>query len=508
MKKVMTKVLLLAGFAAMVSLAACSEITTPEEPATNEIQLDIKVSDIEGNVDTKAVKSRWENGDKIYIWYDENVSANPDLVIKYNGSTWATDKSVSVSGKTPAASGILKYAYTSSNNLESLKATNYSTFYSFSYPNGSSPEDFYQPSLTATSSQWDNTSNSTYDSYMVNYTYSNGVLSADLNKWFFSTNLQIVVPGLSGNSGDWYLKVRTNVSSLGPIQDIRVLKNCMGSGFSRSSYVRGMPNADGVVFYVTSDSPDTYNIERTFSFYLTNGEKTYLFKKELVQLTVNENNSVGITKQLKALVLPSFDGEGAKTNWKNGQIIANHYYVDLGIVIDGKRIMWAETNVGANTEDAAGTKYAWGERETKTEFTWNNYKYSDGSSSSIPKMTKYVTDSYYGTVDNLSELQPTYDDAARANWKEAWRIPTAAEISALLNNCTWTWQSSKDGWKVTGKNGNSIFIPDCAGYWTATLDSNNGRKATAFMNDGENSMYMFAGDRKNGYYIRPVLSKN
>ena len=115
MKKVMTKVLLLAGFAAMVSLAACSEITTPEEPATNEIQLDIKVSDIEGNVDTKAVKSSWVSGDKIYIWYDENVSAYPDLVIKYDGSTWATDKSATVSGKTPAASGILKYAYTSSN---------------------------------------------------------------------------------------------------------------------------------------------------------------------------------------------------------------------------------------------------------------------------------------------------------------------------------------------------------------------------------------------------------
>jgi len=44
-------------------------------------------------------------------------------------------------------------------------------------------------------------------------------------------------------------------------------------------------------------------------------------------------------------------------------------------------------------------------------------------------------------------------------------MPTKAEQDELRNNCTWTWttQNGVEGYKVTGKNGNSIFLP-AAGY--------------------------------------------
>lgn len=56
-------------------------------------------------------------------------------------------------------------------------------------------------------------------------------------------------------------------------------------------------------------------------------------------------------------------------------------------------------------------------------------------------------------------------DAARTNWGGTWRLPTKAELEELKNRCTWKWttQNGVKGYKVTGPNGNSIFLP-AAGY--------------------------------------------
>ena len=53
------------------------------------------------------------------------------------------------------------------------------------------------------------------------------------------------------------------------------------------------------------------------------------------------------------------------------------------------------------------------------------------------------------------------DDAAIANMNEGWRMPTPAEIKELVEKCTWEWTTvnNVNGYKVTGKNGNSIFLP-------------------------------------------------
>ncbi len=53
-------------------------------------------------------------------------------------------------------------------------------------------------------------------------------------------------------------------------------------------------------------------------------------------------------------------------------------------------------------------------------------------------------------------------------------LPTYAQFEELKEKCTWEWKES--GFKVTGPNGNSIFLPttstqDCSGDW---LDSSLG----------------------------------
>ena len=137
-----------------------------------------------------------------------------------------------------------------------------------------------------------------------------------------------------------------------------------------------------------------------------------------------------------------------KPDNSNNQI-NNHEYVDLGLP---SGLKWATCNVGATTPEEYGDYFAWGEVEPKTTYNFDTYKYYDGSN-----FTKY-------TGSDKTVLDPE-DDAATANWGGAWRMPTIEEQDELRNNCTWTWttQNGVDGYKVTGPNGNSIFLP-AAGY--------------------------------------------
>ena len=145
---------------------------------------------------------------------------------------------------------------------------------------------------------------------------------------------------------------------------------------------------------------------------------------------------------------------------KNTHIIAK-FKVSIKAIDLGLSVKWANCNVGANSPEEYGGYYAWGETEEKSNYDWSTYKWCNGS---YDTMTKYCTDSSYGTVDNKTTLDPE-DDVAHVKWGGSWRMPTDAEQDELRNECTWAWtrQNGVQGYKVTGPNGNSIFLPP-AGY--------------------------------------------
>ena len=132
--------------------------------------------------------------------------------------------------------------------------------------------------------------------------------------------------------------------------------------------------------------------------------------------------------------------------------------VDLGLP---SGTLWADRNVGADAPEAYGDYFAWGETEPKSYYYWDSYKWCNGTDYT---QTKYCTYSSYGTVDNKTVLD-LEDDAAYVNMGADWRMPTLTEQRELLDNCTWEWttQNGVKGYKVTGKNGNSLFLP-AAGY--------------------------------------------
>ena len=143
-----------------------------------------------------------------------------------------------------------------------------------------------------------------------------------------------------------------------------------------------------------------------------------------------------------------------------------HECVDLGL-----SVKWATMNVGANAPEEYGDYFAWGETEPKDYYDWDTYKWCNGS---LRTLTKYCTDSNYGTVDNKTTLELA-DDAAHANWGGTWRMPTFDEIKELLSNCTWEWttQNGVNGYKVTGPSGNSIFMPAAGTRWSDGIDNEN-----------------------------------
>lgn len=240
----------------------------------------------------------------------------------------------------------------------------------------------------------------------------------------------------------------------------------------------------------------------TLNFTVTRSGST-VYEGSLSNKTLQNNKYYAATVTL--------DREGVKL-WENGPY-------------------WATMNVGAESETDYGDFFAWGETTgyssvyadpmTDHDFSWENYTLCSGTSSTL---TKYNTNSDYGTVDNKTQLEAA-DDAASANWGGSWRMPTEAEFSALLSNTTLTWQtdykgvSGLNGYLFTGKDsysGKSIFFPAAGsrygtsllnqgsygGYWLSSLNTPPiyGRYLCFWLG----TAHVSGDDRCSGQSVRPV----
>ena len=165
--------------------------------------------------------------------------------------------------------------------------------------------------------------------------------------------------------------------------------------------------------------------------------------------------------------------------------------VDLGL-----SVKWATVNIGATLPADYGNYYAWGETETKDEYTSDN-SVTHGDSS---------IDDFAGDA--------TYD-AATANWGSSWRMPTIAECQELVDDCTWTWTTQENsdgenvnGYLVEGTNGNSIFLPAAGGRYGSSLDSAGADggfwSSTPYGSSGYYAyyLYFYSSSRSVGYDYR------
>ncbi len=116
--------------------------------------------------------------------------------------------------------------------------------------------------------------------------------------------------------------------------------------------------------------------------------------------------------------------------------------VDLGL-----SVKWASCNLGAEQPQEFGNYYSWGETEPKADYSKTTY---------FDLEYKYATENN----DTCFAGKAQYD-AASAAWGNGWRTPTNLELKELIDKCKWKSIRYKgtNGYKVTGPNGNQIFIP-------------------------------------------------
>ncbi len=149
-------------------------------------------------------------------------------------------------------------------------------------------------------------------------------------------------------------------------------------------------------------------------------------------------------------------------------MIDGHKFVDLGLP---SGILWADMNIGAESEADAGDYYSFGELETKEKYTQDSYKFWDSNTKSYSKYNKDKT-----TLD-------AEDDVVTQKWGSKFRMPTDTELGELSTNCEWTYttRTNSAGKTVHGSQvksnstGASIFIPE-SGYkeGTSMKDSSYG----------------------------------
>ena len=155
-----------------------------------------------------------------------------------------------------------------------------------------------------------------------------------------------------------------------------------------------------------------------------------------------------------------------------------------------------------------GGLYAWGETQTKSEYTWDTYKYG-----------YYETGDYSHLVNIGSDIAGTQYDVATTRWGAPWQMPTLEQIDELVKNCNYVeaTQNGLTGKKFTGHNGGTIFLP-YAGYrekkghfyygswgfyWSSTLNSESPARAQ-WLNISKSMVYSSDHSREQGYSVRPV----
>lgn len=214
----------------------------------------------------------------------------------------------------------------------------------------------------------------------------------------------------------------------------------------------------------------------------------------------------------------TISAQTVNVHFKNGQTVrfnsSNVDHVDFsakapdptvsaGAVVDlGLSVYWCSCNVGAETPEEYGDYFAWGETKPKSKYTKETYSYYDSNTAQY--------------MDIGDDICGTEFDAATVNLGSDWRMPTKDEFKELIDKCSfeWTQISGINGYKVTGPNENSIFLPaagyipfggSCLGYLTST--NNSGYEFYSFYATSDYGPVTYSGQQKfYGYSLRPVTT--
>ena len=276
----MKKITLLAIFG--VTLMALSACNKEEVSASKTLKLDLNIIH---DSDTKAVKTGWESGDKIYVFFGkpEDHTTPAYLTLTFNGSSWTEAWTAGLEAEIAStASGKLHAVYTPG-KLGTISYSSYDKRYNF---NGSDPGWYL------------NCEN-------VSYTVSEGVLAATLNMASSGDFVQFYLEGQAVNagklqfSGDKILKVKVSGLIPDPYDNKTIFSQAnYGYGYA----INGVAYKGGLMFSGILKS-DARGVETSHTLIITDTKGTNGTADDVVYTTT-------ATKTMKvgdAFVLPALD---------------------------------------------------------------------------------------------------------------------------------------------------------------------------------------------------------
>ena len=253
----------------------------------------------------------------------------------------------------------------------------------------------------------------------------------------------------------------SDIDSSSSVVDTSQVQEVDGVLVSKTPVVPAVPSVEPPA--VEGDEDDGYSSAYADALNMYNSGK-YAECKSRCQALLRQYSDAGQRRQLNQLIDycdTAIERESAASRLPDNA-------VDLGL-----SVLWCDRNVGAGSSSGYG----------------NYYTFSEASS-------------------------------AAKSMGSGWRLPTQAELEELNNKCTWSWTGS--GYRVTGPNGNSIYLP-VAGYVDGSVLCHAGSKgyfcSSTFAYDGCNTVLLyFDSDTfrflsntsyEHGYEIsvRPVCSK-
>lgn len=313
----------------------------------------------------------------------------------------------------------------------------------------------------------DGLKNSSASSYAVgfNYGFSENALTESVSATLEDGNITAQLSGLTENTVIYYqafVTLQRKVTFLGDVKSLVTTdtqvrtaapQNVTASGATLGGSISGAP-AGATFGIVIATTPDEEGVRA--GLIVSAGNESTDFVIPYAGLAPNTTYYYAAYADLGSGIAY---GEVQPFTTSNVSIDLDNDLVDLGL-----SVKWARFNVGAATENEFGGLFGYGDKT--------------GVNNSID-MADYASGDIYRTEN----------DIANSAWSGSVTLPTAADFEELFNRCQkeWTEVDGVAGYKLTGPNGNSIFLPAAGSRTINAIESRgtNGAYATGSINGAD-----------------------
>lgn len=480
----------LAIMCAALTLAACNDLYSDGSVVPTQLEFAITVNQ---DVPTKAVKTEFVSGDVIYAFFNNvEVASTPKYAkLEYDGSKW--------NGSVQGGLAISELAATGSTMsavyfpFGEVTISNRGSSYLFK---GADGQPIYTYYMCATAD------------YELQTAGEIATLTATLNMAIPENYVQFFVD----KSGSDYA---TDGKYRLAVKDIRPAA-CGSYTTSGGFAIKALDYSQPMWGYVYDNQGLLFSGQIDATAWGSATERRFIFFE-----TGAPAKSATISKTLASHAAVKLTNVAA---WPAAVSVPTT--ADMGIYKNndpttGKTLLWATSNLGATeeytgswsspfTESAqCGFLFAWGEIvpfyevtswQMKPEMNQAKYYWYDAATSSYSK---------YSLADDVLDPQ---DDAATAYLGSEWRLPTKAELGALL---AYSSEHSDQSSYQTSNNGATIYFP-YAGKRSGTTNYGRGKLGykqywSAVRGSGDlvwynfqSAMYTENGQCWQGMSVRPV----